>query len=45
MFMTFRILFQKETSEGVEDRQVNALLNSVEKDDQTDLKEKDGGQL
>lgn len=45
MFMTFRILFQKETSEGVEDRQVNALLNSAEKDDQTDLKEKDGGQL
>ena len=29
MFMTFRILFQKETSEGVEDRQANALLDSV----------------
>ena len=29
MFLTFRILFQKETSEGVEDRQANALLDSV----------------
>ncbi len=29
MFMTFRILFQKETSEGVDDRQANALLDSV----------------
>ena len=45
MFMTFRILFQKETSEGVEDRQVNALLNSGEKECPTDLKKKDGGQL
>lgn len=44
MFMTFRILFQKETSEGVEDRQVNALLNSGENEYHGDLKEKDGGQ-
>lgn len=36
MFMTFRILFQKETSEGVEDRQVNALLNSVREDKRKD---------
>ncbi len=32
MFMTARILFQKETSEGVEDEQSNALLDSVRKD-------------
>lgn len=28
MLMTFKILFQKETSEGVNDEQVNALLDS-----------------
>ena len=28
MFMTFRILFQKETSEGVESWQKNALSSS-----------------
>lgn len=33
MFLTFRILFQKETSEGVEDRQANALLDSVREDE------------
>ncbi len=32
MFMTARILFQKETSEGVEDEQSNALLDSVRED-------------
>ena len=32
MFLTFRILFQKETSEGVEDQQANALLDSVRED-------------
>lgn len=31
MLMTFKILFQKETSEGVEDTQKNALLDSMEK--------------
>lgn len=34
MFMTFKILFQKETSEGVDDKQVNALLDSVQKEDE-----------
>ena len=29
MLMTFKILFQKETSEGVNDEQVNALLDSA----------------
>ena len=29
MLMTFKILFQKETSEGVNDAQVNALLDST----------------
>lgn len=33
MFLTFRILFQKETSEGVEDQQANALLDSVREDE------------
>ena len=32
MLMTFKILFQKETSEGVEDTQKNALLDSCEKE-------------
>lgn len=31
IFMTVRIFFQKETSEGVEDTQVNALKNSDDK--------------
>ena len=30
--MTFKILFQKETSEGVEDTQKNALLDSCEEE-------------
>lgn len=34
MFLTFRILFQKETSEGVEDQQTNALLNSAREDEE-----------
>lgn len=34
MFMTFKILFQKETSEGVNDRQVNALLDSTQKEEE-----------
>ena len=32
MLMTFKILFQKETSEGVEDTQKNALLDSCEEE-------------
>ena len=31
MFMTFRILFQKETSEGVQDDQVTALQDDTDK--------------
>ena len=32
MFMTFRILFQKETSEGVEDGQRSAITSSADKE-------------
>ena len=32
LFMTVKIFFQKEVSEGVDDRQKNALKDSVEKD-------------
>ena len=39
MFMTFRILFQKETSEGVESWQKDALKSSVEEEITEDTKE------
>ena len=37
MFMTFRILFQKETSEGVEENQTTALANEDKGDNTDDL--------
>ena len=41
MLMTFKILFQKETSEGVNDEQVNALLDSAAKIPEEEEKSED----
>ena len=37
MFMTFRILFQKETSEGVEENQTTALVTDDKGENKDDL--------